>query len=535
LASIAELAQTRFAENDSFQEQLLRSVHGGLLQRGDGVPTVVSHWAEKIARRYLGMNEDDDSLPATDPLIGWAFVSESKTSAGENPWVVSTSRKSADGRKSTMLHSSFPTGEAKTGIYRSDSFELPAQFSFYLAGHDGVPDHPIQETNFVRIRDAVTQAELKRWSPPRNDTAQPITWHTGESAGHRVFVELVDGDDGPAYAWLAAGRFSVTGLNPNEEWGKRRKAAKLIAEFRLEDLRRPVEQLLLNPQTTPEVAAEFATALIAWKPTSRLSAVAESILIAAVDRSLRSELVDVVLTRSPENLSALLGRVMKLASAAQQKRIAAELSSDHDGIETLLSLVQAGQASARLLLDPAIKDKLDSLATEAQHQRYTDLIIDLPSEDETLVAAMDDRKARYLEKTGDLLEGAGLFTKQCSVCHQVAGKGTAVGPNLDGIGNRGLDRIIEDVLTPNRNIDAAFRASIVLTEDGRVFSGLVKRSEGAQLVIVDQTGKEIKIPSDAIETQKTVLTSPMPANFHETLDEKQIRDLLAYLLSLTHQ
>ena len=89
-------------------------------------------------------------------------------------------------------------------------------------------------------------------------------------------------------------------------------------------------------------------------------------------------------------------------------------------------------------------------------------------------------------------------------------------------------------MVPNRNIDAAFRASVVLTDDGQVFSGLVKPAEGSQLIIVDQTGKQITIATDAIVQQKSSGTSPMPANLHETLDDAKTRDLLAYLLSLTH-
>ena len=126
-----------------------------------------------------------------------------------------------------------------TGIYRSDTFPLPAEFSFYLAGHDGFPDKPLKQRNAVRVRDAKTQALLKTWSPPRNDTAQRINWETGDAAGREVFVELVDGDTANAYAWLAVGRFSVPGLNPNRDTEDRRKAARLIADFRLQALREP--------------------------------------------------------------------------------------------------------------------------------------------------------------------------------------------------------------------------------------------------------------------------------------------------------
>jgi putative heme-binding domain-containing protein len=534
LASIADMAESRFSDDLPFQEELARSIRDGLGQRGSEIPDVVNQWAGRIARRYLGIKDGDVSLPEQHQVIQWSFLPDPKSNAKDNPWILSTTRNSADGQKASKLHSSFPKGESKTGVYRSEPFELPNQFSFYIAGHDGFPDKPIQHRNLVRVCDAATGSVLEHWSPPRNDTAQSVVWDTGDVAGQEVFLELVDGDPGTAYAWLAVGRFSVDGLNPTQKTADRRNAAKLMADFRLNDLRRPLEQLLCDKGASRQNAGEFARALVALEPSSGLSAVAESIAISGADRTLRAQLVDLLLAKKTDELSATLGQVMTLATAAQQQRIAGILSSDRDGVETLLTLVESGQVSPRSLLDPSINDRLQSIASTEQSRRLIPLVKDLPVEDTMLVNVMTERKESYLASSGDLVGGAQLFAKHCAVCHQVAGQGVAVGPNLDGVGNRGLDRLIEDVLTPNRNIDAAFRSSIVLTEDGQVISGLIKRTEGSQLVIVDQSGKEITIATDEIAKQKSVSTSPMPANFHETLSDQQTRDLLAYLLSLTH-
>lgn len=534
LSSIAAMAQDRFSENTVYQEELVRSIADGLRQRSVRPPGVVTDWAVRLARGYLGMTADEDSLPDSPRRIGWTFIPHPGKRNQENPWVMSTKRNSADGQTGSKLHSSFPTGESKTGIYRSDSFRMPTEFSFYIAGHDGVPDKPIRNRNLVRVRDSVTQTILHSWSPPRNDTAQRVQWEPGDAAGREVFVELVDGDDGGAYAWLAVGRFSVDGLNPSRDAEQRSRAAKLIADFQLRELANPATEIVVDPESSREQAAEFAVALAALEPTSIRSALAASMAVVAVSGDLRAELASSLTNPGETKIVELLGNVTKVATAAEQLRIAGELSSDRDGLETLLMLIEAGKASARLLVDPAVGNKLDNIASEEQLKRKDELVRDLPTENPALVAAINDRKASYASSGGDADLGSQLFAKQCAVCHQVAGKGTAVGPNLDGIGNRGLDRVIEDVLTPNRNIDAAFRASVVLTEDGQVYSGLVKRTDGTLLVIVDQTGKEIQVPTDEISKQKTVQSSPMPANFHETLDVDQTRNLLAYLLSLTH-
>ncbi len=105
-----------------------------------------------------------------------------------------------------------------------------------------------------------------------------------------------------------------------------------------------------------------------------------------------------------------------------------------------------------------------------------------------------------------------------------------MGPNLDGIGNRGLERVLEDVLAPNRNVDAAFRTTTVVTTDGKAYSGLLKELEGNRVSITDSQAKETILQSDEIEERKAATTSPMPSNVGETLTESQLRDLIAYLL-----
>ena len=73
----------------------------------------------------------------------------------------------------------------------------------------------------IRLLDAASGQVLQQAAPPRNDVAQQITWSLSKEAGRRVILELVDGDDATAYAWLAVGRFSLAGLNPSDQSQRR--------------------------------------------------------------------------------------------------------------------------------------------------------------------------------------------------------------------------------------------------------------------------------------------------------------------------
>ena len=107
-----------------------------------------------------------------------------------------------------------------------------------------------------------------------------------------------------------------------------------------------------------------------------------------------------------------------------------------------------------------------------------------------------------------------------------------MGPQLDGVGIRGLERLIEDVLDPNRNVDAAFRATIIAKTDGVVVTGLKLREEGKAVILGDNLGKEVRIPLDEIDESRLSNLSPMPSNVADQLSEADLRALLTYLLSL---
>src|SRR5262249_36061853 len=141
------------------------------------------------------------------------------------------------------------------------------------------------------------------------------------------------------------------------------------------------------------------------------------------------------------------------------------------------------------------------------------------------------RKGFTAAKVADPMLGAKVFETHCASCHQIGGKGARVGPNLDGIGVRGLDRLLEDVLDPNRNVDQAFRTTVLNLKNGQVVSGLLLKEEGEVLVLADDKGKEVRVEKGAVEERYTTQVSPMPANLSESIPETEFYQLMAYLLA----
>ena len=118
------------------------------------------------------------------------------------------------------------------------------------------------------------------------------------------------------------------------------------------------------------------------------------------------------------------------------------------------------------------------------------------------------------------------------MCHKIGAEGNKIGPELDGVGIRGTARLLEDVLDPNRNVDQAFRTTVLITTSGLPVSGLVVRDDGKVLVLIDSFGKEQRIAIAEVEsgTRHVSPMSPMPANLKDAISESDFYDLIGYLL-----
>ena len=162
-------------------------------------------------------------------------------------------------------------------------------------------------------------------------------------------------------------------------------------------------------------------------------------------------------------------------------------------------------------------------------RRIEALTAGFPPAEAKIAAMIEHKLSAFSKSSSDVAKGEQVFRTNCAACHQIAGQGARIGPQLDGIGVRGPDRLLEDILDPNRNVDQAFRLTSLGLADGRAVSGLLLREEGDVLVIADNQGKEVRVPKGTVEARKTTPISPMPADFGDKIPEADFLHLLKYL------
>ncbi|WP_197453937.1 DUF7133 domain-containing protein [Caulifigura coniformis] len=509
------------ASGDNLSDHLAnaRAALSGRQAGGLAVPPTLTVWAERLALQFLAEASAYRDQWTYLPLPG---ARPAKSPFGMQP----RAREGKRGR--TPLLSSFPGGEQATGINRSAPFEILPKFSFWLAGHNGRPPGADSRQNLVRLVDARTGECLREAFPPRNDVAQLVEWDLSEFAGRSGAIEIVDAHTGDAFAWIAAGRFSRDQLNPPAQ-DSGATAVGLIKDFRLASLVPRLDPLLLSENRSLRTHA--ATALVALEPDARTS----TLLLWADDSdlpaSLQSRLWEAVRTRDAASVVATLRDLLIGAATDRQRKVAESLVSDRAGADLLLSLAEEGRLSLVLLQQPGLKFRLAALNAPELTARAEELTKSLPAPDLALALLIAKRKSDFDPGKCSTDNGKAAFTKRCAVCHQIGTEGAKVGPQLDGVGIRGVDRLLEDILDPNRNVDAAFRSSAIALSDGRILTGLKRGEDGADLIFANSEGKEFRIPSADIDEMKLSPTSLMPGNFGELIPPEEMADILAWLLT----
>ena len=511
-----------------YQQQLtfFNAIQEGSKQRGGSLSPKAMNWGQDLAAGLLATHASEDQP--------WANYPAPQRPITPNPWFLQE-RTSADGRKATFICSLPPGGEHLTGVLRSKPFAVPSRLEFYLAGHDGQPANPPQGNN--RIRLVTENGEVLAEAPaPRNDTARKVTWDLSGAKGQRGYIELIDADTGNAYAWIAAGRFDppVVPLPENDPRAisqQIKSAAELTKSLQAKNLAPRLQRLLPRETLDLEARAAVADALVSLSPNPQNAALAALVAEPTIHSALREEICHHIANPNSSESEKLLVEAMRTSPSRTQTKLAQALSGSQAGANLLVAMVRRGEASPQLLLDQTVKNKLSALDDGILKTAINEIQENLPPLDEATQKAIQLAVTYYNPSRAQPAEGAEVFTKNCAVCHQIDGVGAIVGPQLDGIANRGLERIIEDTLDPNRNVDVNFRSEVIVLKDSEVLTGLVRREEGDTIVIADSTGKETSIRKGDIERRRTSETSLMPSNFGEVLSPEEFENLMAFLLS----
>lgn len=147
---------------------------------------------------------------------------------------------------------------------------------------------------------------------------------------------------------------------------------------------------------------------------------------------------------------------------------------------------------------------------------------------------------------GNAAHGKDLFygDANCSLCHMVEGKGGRLGPELTAVGgSRTRAAIIESVRDPSRRLawglteamkefPQEYESVTLMTADRKEIKGVTMNEDSFSVQIMD-TSEQIHLleKSKLLSFQKT-RESAMPKYTVDTLNDKDLDDIVAYLVSV---
>ncbi len=137
---------------------------------------------------------------------------------------------------------------------------------------------------------------------------------------------------------------------------------------------------------------------------------------------------------------------------------------------------------------------------------------------------------RLVSLPGAPSDGAKVFQRTCAACHRVGDLGATYGPNLSDVGKRlSREEILQSILFPNAKIEPKFRATNVVTVEGKAYSGLVVAEDEKELSLLVGQGTLQKIPKADVDERREIEVSSMPERLNEAMNGSEFLGLLNYL------
>jgi len=528
---------------DARADQLLRIAKRQMQQRGKVLGSLLTRCQNMVgdlASQWLAESADASKDSGSLRLIQWYGRSTKTDDRKEWP---RESRElpsiENDVRKKGLFFSSFPLGESYTGSWSSSPFIAPSHLDIYIVGHNGLPSKQSPALNYVSLVEldgaGNVAEELFRVLPPRSDIGKWVKWDLKKHAGANIQLRVVDGDSGSSYAWIGIGESSVTGLNPGPIRDRWDRIGSVLA----------LSGFPTNPESLEKVALLLRSPSVDWNSRYRLHRLSNKNISSEI-----VELVDFVVEQSWTDLFALMGvdtgtppiwswssfdqqellkfgdAICKRCSYQEQERLVLRLSKHRGGVSLIASLCERGSLSRDALrvlpkswwegLSPDAKPRLEAIRPEATAVSNRLAVV------ESKVSAIENVAI-------DLQVGAKQFADRCAVCHKLGDQGKVLGPQLEGVGARGVQRLCEDILWPDRNVDEAFKMTIMVLDGGESVSGLVSDRTAESLLLTDQAGKQRRILLSDIEQEKLSKLSLMPGNFDELMTDSELASLIGYL------
>lgn len=277
-------------------------------------------------------------------------------------------------------------------------------------------------------------------------------------------------------------------------------------------------------------------------PKNRLVAI-ES-LLGAKDPNLTASLISLLDAEAPLREAAIRGLAQYDSSDASNGLLSHYGDFTPEQKQMALGTLCSRAPSSLALLHAIEGGRLPSTDLTADLVRQlqflqNDEVNTLLSEVWGTVRESDADKLAMIDKYTGLVEssamqpaslslGRAVFAKTCMKCHVLYGVGFKIGPDLTGSNRANLEYLLSNIVDPSGVMAKEYLPTILLTDDGRVVSGLVK-SEDDRSITIQSSDALVIVPKNEIEERILSEKSMMPEDQLKQFSDHEVRSLIAYL------
>ena len=240
-----------------------------------------------------------------------------------------------------------------------------------------------------------------------------------------------------------------------------------------------------------------------------------------------------VLTSSPltsQQLQQVARQLPRVGAMELQPLMAVFAKSRDQQVGTVLVASLLDSPAATSLFPDRLQDVLsgfgDSVAAGAKP-----LLQRIEVENQSKVERVHEILA--LLPTADLRRGLRVFqgTKaSCIACHRRGYLGGNIGPDLNRIGQIRNERdLLEAILFPSLSYVRSYEPMSIITEDGKVFNGLIRDESEHEITLQLDAKNSVRISKSDIEERHLGTVSIMPAGLEKQLTPQDLADLVKYL------
>ncbi len=312
----------------------------------------------------------------------------------------------------------------------------------------------------------------------------------------------------------------------------RTEGVKLAAKYGITEVGPELAKLLADKEQSSKVRVESLIALGALKSPLLLAAVDTGLKDS--DPSLRSEARRLLSTTDPERAVVEFEAVLIHGTPGEQQSAVRVLAGLKSGtaeavLATQLNTLVAGKLAPEVELD--LLEAVEARQSQVLNASLAGYLKTRPPAD--VLAAH-----RECLSGGDAERGREVFfgnaAASCRRCHKVGDQGGTAGPDLSAVAlnpegkSKPRLELLESILLPNAKIAKGFDTVVLVTDDGLVYTGVLREETAEVVKLMTSTGEVISVPTQKIEDRARG-KSGMPEDVTKGLTKRDLRDLVEFL------